>query len=126
MIKPQHRPGRPKSSPLTRNEQLRQAKRAQRERDQLSGLVLRQFKLHAGTAECLQRALSVGGFEDQLKEFLEESVIDSHAYANLKLLCWNRSSRYVSGRDAFALYERNWRFVDRSRMQASERELISR
>ena len=33
-------------------------------------------------------------------------------YPNLELLCWNRRAPYVTRREAFALYERNWRFVD--------------
>ena len=35
-------------------------------------------------------------------------------YAQLRDLCWNRPADTVlDGRDALAIYERNWRFVDR-------------
>ncbi|HXC38937.1 MAG TPA: hypothetical protein VN667_08315 [Burkholderiales bacterium] len=120
------RPGRPKTSELTRAEQLRQAKRAQRERDRRAGQVPVQIKLGRDTAESLRRALAVAGFEEGLKRYLDNTVIDSARYPNLKLLCWNRAGRYLSGKDAFALYERNWRFVDQRRMDKGERELIAR
>ena len=43
---------------------------------------------------------------------------------NLKLLCWNIDAPYVTRRDAFALYERNWRLVDISGAPEHERTLI--
>ena len=45
-------------------------------------------------------------------------------YPGLKLLCWNRRSASISRREAFALYERNWRFVDAVGMSERERALI--
>ena len=33
-------------------------------------------------------------------------------YPNLKLLCWNVEAPCITRRNAFALYERNWRLVD--------------
>jgi hypothetical protein len=50
--------------------------------------------------------------------------IEVAAYANLAALCWNRRDRFISGKEAFRLYERNWRFVDRRRMKPAERALI--
>jgi len=120
------RPGRPKSNPLPRDEQLRRAKRAQRARDRNAGLVLCQLKLQAQTAESLRDALGVPGFEELLRGFLEEAVVDVRRFPNLQLLCWNRAGPFVTERDAFALYERNWRFVDTKRMDETERLLIER
>ena len=45
-------------------------------------------------------------------------------YPGLKLLCWSRRPPYVTRREAFALYERNWRFVDLAGLSEHERALI--
>jgi hypothetical protein len=47
-------------------------------------------------------------------------------YPQLALLAWSRVLRDISEEDAFALYERNWRFVDVDALTAAERELIDR
>jgi hypothetical protein len=120
------RPGRPKTNPKPRPEQLRIAKRSQRERDRAAGLVLCQVKLPDATAQELRRALAVPGFDAELAQFLEEAVVDTRRFPNLKLLCWNRATPFLSGRDAFGLYERNWRFVDTRTMPEDERALIRR
>jgi len=109
-----------------RRERLRGAKRAQRERDRQAGLVACQVKLPAPTARRLRGALSIPGFETTLARFLEDSVVDTEAYPSLRDLCWSRAGRYVTARDAFALYERNWRFVDHASLLPRERELIHR
>lgn len=109
-----------------RREQLRLAKRAQRERDRDEGLVLCQVKLRPATAEKLRRALAIAGFEETLAWLLDESLVDVEAYPNLHLLCWNRAERFVPAAEAFALYERNWRFVDEKNLLPAERELIER
>ena len=120
------RPGRPKTSPHPRGEQLRRAKRAQRERDRKAGLVLCQLKMRAATAERLRNALAVPTFEARLDAYLAEAIVDARDYPDLQLLMWNRADRYLLDRDAFALYERNWRFVDRKRLAPRELALIRR
>ncbi len=120
------KPGRPRTNPLPRAEQLRRAKRAQRERDRDAGLVLCQLKLGKGTAERLRHAIAIPGFEAELADFLEEEIVDVCDHPNLRLLCWNRAGRFITGRDAFGLYERNWRLVDRARLGERERGLIER
>lgn len=48
-------------------------------------------------------------------------------YPQLRQLCWNRPADAVlSGKDALALYERNWRFVDEAALTVDERNLIDR
>lgn len=47
-------------------------------------------------------------------------------YPELALLAWNRAVRNISGEEALALYEANWRFVDQTRMTDKERDLIAR
>ncbi len=85
-----------------------------------------QVKLRPATAERLRRALAIPGFEDALARFLDDALIDTDAYPNLRLLCWNRSERFIPAREAFSLYERNWRLVDEKTLGSHERELIDR
>jgi hypothetical protein len=118
--------GRPRENPLPRQEQLRLAKRAQRARDRAAGRVLCQVKLGPAVAERLRHALVLPGFEARLAQFLAEELIDVREYPELALLCWNRADRFLSAREAFALYERNWRFVDAARLSARERDLVDR
>jgi hypothetical protein len=120
------RPGRPRTNPHPRREQLRRAKRAQRKRDRRAGLVLCQLKMRAATAARLRNALAVPAFEEQLDAYLAEAIVDARKYPNLQLLMWNRADRYLTGRDAFGLYERNWRFVDRKHLDPQEHDLIRR
>ena len=119
------RRGRPKSSTLSRAEQLRQAKRVQRARARSLGLVHYQLKLPREEAERLKAGLRQVDFARQLKSFLRQAVVAVDDYANLKALCWNRAERYLAAEDAFRIYERNWRHVDRKRMSVAERELIA-
>ena len=120
------RPGRPRTSPHPRSEQLRRAKRAQRKRDREAGMVLCQLKMGAATAERLRNALAIPTFEDQLDAFLRETILDARRFPNLQLLMWNRADPFLTDRDAFGLYERNWRFVDRNRLTRHELALIQR
>jgi hypothetical protein len=109
-----------------RREQLRRAKRAQRERERAAGLVTLPLKLPARLAERLRRAAALPGFEGNLGKFLDEALVKVADYENLAGLCWNRSERYLGAEEAFRLYERNWRFVDQARMRPAERALIER
>jgi hypothetical protein len=125
-MKAMRKPGRSAAGHARRREQLRLAKRAQRERDREAGLVLCQIKLHPTVAEKLRAGVSIPGFEAGLATFLDEALVDVTEYPNLRLLCWNRNERFIPAHEAFALYERNWRFVDEKALDESERELIAR
>ena len=118
--------GRPRANPLPRREQVRVAKRAQRERDRAAGLVLCQVKLPKNLAEQLRHAVAIPGFDAELKKFLEDALVEVRKYPNLQLLAWNRVDPYITERDAFGLYERNWKFVDTKTMIEQERQLIRR
>lgn len=118
--------GRPRSSPLPRTEQLRLAKQAQRARDRAAGQVLCQVKVTPSVSERLRQGLQLPGFEADLARFLAEQLIDVREFPELAGLCWNRSERFLPAREALSLYERNWRFVDRARLTASEAALIER
>ncbi len=116
--------GRPRTSHIGRAEQLRLAKRAQRVREREAGLVIARLKLPVALAERLAFAVRQEGFETALSAFLKAETIEIADYPQLKLLCWNRRGRFVSAREAWGMYERNWRFVERDRLEAPERELI--
>lgn len=46
-------------------------------------------------------------------------------YEQLRDLCWNRPTDTVlDGHDALAIYERNWRFVDRDALTEEEQALL--
>lgn len=48
-------------------------------------------------------------------------------FPQLKLIAWNRrGDSLVHEKDALALYERNWRFVDQAALDPVERDLIDR
>lgn len=121
---PKKAAGRPRTSHMTRAEQLRLAKRAQRAREREAGLVIARLKLPVALAERLAFAGRQEGFETAFSVFLRAETIEIADYPQLKLLCWNRRGRFVSAREAWELYERNWRFVERDQLEAPEQELI--
>ena len=47
-------------------------------------------------------------------------------YSQLQDLAWNRSGDLIPAKEAFSLYERNWRFIDVGRLDENERALIER
>jgi hypothetical protein len=118
--------GRPKVSQLTRKEQLRRAKRTQRERERLAGLVNAQLTLPKQTAEKLAVARRAPDFPQLLEAALDQIVIRIGDYAQLRDLAWNRADEFIPAKEAFQLYERNWRFVEPDRLDARERALIER
>ena len=116
--------GRPRISTLTRSEQLRMAKRAQRARDSKAGQIEVRLKFPKVIAERLLVAARQPGFVEALAETLDATVVDVDRYPQLKLLCWNQRAHYLAAEDAWSLYERNWRFVDPDRLEPAEHALI--
>ena len=53
-----------------------------------------------------------------------QGLVRVDEYPNLKLLCWNVEAPCITRRNAFALYERNWRLVDVAVAPEHERALI--
>ena len=100
--------GRPRTSPLTRAEQLRAAKREQRRRQRQAGLV-------TGTPR----------FRQSLDRFLRDEVLDLNEWPALRELAWNRANRWIPAEEALALYERNWRFVKTDSLTRKEANLIN-
>ena len=123
---PSTRPGRPRSSSLSRREQLRRAKRAQRERERAAGMTIVPLKLAARDAERMRAAMARPEFARRLRGLLDEDLIEIAAFESLAALCWNRRDRYLTAEETFRLYERNWRLVDQRRMKPVERALVER
>jgi hypothetical protein len=120
------RRGRPKSSKLPRREQLRRAKRAQRDRQRLAKVVEVQLTLPAHVAAKLAAARRGPSFVTQLDDVLDRLVVRLADYPQLEDLAWNRADEFITAKEAFELYERNWRFIDRSTLGEGERALIAR
>ncbi|WP_080437389.1 hypothetical protein [Burkholderia ubonensis] len=48
-------------------------------------------------------------------------------YPQLRFIAWNRpGDQVISEEEAFALYERNWRYVEVDKLEPGERDLIDR
>lgn len=119
-------PGRPRTSDVSRKEQLRRAKRAQRERERRAGLVNVQLLLPQPVADKLTAIRGLPGFAGLLDAALDHVVIRIHDYPQLSDLAWNRNDEFIPAEEAFKLYERNWRFVEPGRLEPREQELINR
>ena len=65
------------------------------------------------------------GFNSALTRMLEAETVDVARYPQLKLLCWNRRSQFLTAEEAWSLYERNWRFVEPGQLDPTERGLIN-
>lgn len=109
-----------------RREQLRLAKRAQRERERKSGLALVQLRLPHALAQKLTAAARQEGFANFLDHALDETLVHIEDFPALAELAWNRADKWIAAHDALRLYERNWRFVDAKNLDSRERALIER
>ncbi|MEX2524402.1 MAG: hypothetical protein WD750_05550 [Gammaproteobacteria bacterium] len=116
--------GRPRTSPLTRTEQLRTAKRAQRQRQRRAGLTTVELRLPTEQAERLRAAVNTPRFGEALNRFLQNEVLDINEWPVLRELAWNRADRWIPAEEALALYERNWRFVEPERLTQAEADLL--
>jgi len=118
--------GRPRTSTLTRAEQLRAAKRAQRQRERAAGVVAIELRLPAEQAARLKAALASPRFAPALDRALDELVVDLQRWPVLRDLAWNRANRWIPADEALGLYERNWRFVEMRRLGEEEAALVER
>ena len=125
MKKTTTRRGRPRTSLLTRTEQLRAAKRAQRQRERRAGLTTIELRLPVTQAERLRAAVNLPGFKPALDQFLQDIVLDIDQWPTLRELAWNRAVRWIPAEEALALYERNWRFVQPQQLTQAESDLIN-
>ena len=120
------RNGRPRTSRFDRAEQLRRAKRKQRDRDAAAGLRLVQLKVPDAVARKLAVLVRGPVFATMLDRLLDQAVIRIGDYPFLKQIAWNRADDYIAAKDALGLYERNWKFVDPARLTAQECALIEK
>jgi hypothetical protein len=118
--------GRTVTSKMTRGEQLRRAKRAQRERERRAGLVNVQLVLPRDTAAKLAVARRAADFPELLDDALDQLIVHLPDFPQLRDLAWNRTDEYIPAKEAFQLYERNWRFIEPGRLEPEERALIER
>ncbi|HEX4943381.1 MAG TPA: hypothetical protein VFV55_03445 [Usitatibacteraceae bacterium] len=118
--------GRPRTSDLTRAEQLRAAKRAQRRREREAGIAAVELRLPSERATQLRAATAAPRFKALLGSLLDNLVLDLEAWPVLRELAWSRSGRWILAEDALAIYERNWRFVDPRHLGKDEAALIER
>lgn len=118
--------GRPRTSPLTRAEQLRAAKRAQRARQRAAGVRPVEVVLPGVQADRWRAASASPRFREALDRLLEEMAVDRTAWPVLRGLTWNRSDRWIPADEALRLYERNWRHVETDDLGEDEARLIQR
>ena len=104
--------------------QLRNAKQRQRERDRAAGLVLYQTKLPLQLARRLKAGLNNPGFQALFREFLKTELVEISDFPQLKQLCWNIKTEFLTRADALAIYERNWRLIDQQALAPIERNFI--
>jgi hypothetical protein len=82
--------------------------------------------LPRAVAAKLKAAACVRKFAEQLDPLLDALVVRVGDYRALGDIAWSRATEFIPAREAFALYERNWRFVDPRRLDARERDLLDR
>ena len=116
----------PKRTRIPRAEQLRRAKRLQRERQREAGLVHLQLTLPKPLADKFVVARRQPEFVATLEHMLDEVLVRIADYPQLRDIAWNRDDGWISASEAFQLYERNWRFVDTKTMPPRERALLAR
>jgi hypothetical protein len=54
---------------------------------------------------------------------LDELIVHLPDHPQLRDLAWNRTDEYLPAKEAFQLYERNWRFVEPGRLDPAVTEL---
>ena len=107
-----------------RREQLRVAKRRQRAKERQAGFGLYQVKLAVQYRDRLKAGMQDERFIQDFCGFLKHEIVSIDEYPNLALLCWNQDVLYMTRREAFDLYERNWRLVDDASLEDHERGFI--
>jgi hypothetical protein len=111
---------------MTRQEQLRIAKRAQRQREKANGTEKVELRLQSEAAQKLRTAMLAPNFAQALDFFIANEVVDLDENPMLRDIAWNRQDRFIPAEQAMALYERNWRFVDIANLLPTEAALIER
>jgi hypothetical protein len=108
-----------------RLKQLRSAKKRQRDRDRADGFSFYQIKLPTRLVEKLKAGMKNETFVANLFNFVDKEIVDVGDYPTLKLLCWNRNQPFVTRKEAFQVYEGNWRHVDENQLDQGELDLLT-
>jgi len=107
-----------------RERQMREAKRRQRQREAEAGLGVYQVRLPQPLLKRFKVGMRQPEFVAALTAFLEQEVLHVIEYGGLASICWNLREEYLTRREAFALYERNWRYLDVDSMTEDETRLL--
>ena len=75
--------------------------------------------------EKLKAGMKDETFVASLFDFIDTEIVDVPNYPTLKLLCWNRDQSFITRKEAFQIYEGNWRHVDESKMDQRELNLLA-
>ncbi|MGC4119347.1 MAG: hypothetical protein QM765_33235 [Myxococcales bacterium] len=59
------------------------------------------------------------------ERFLDTQVVRVADFPALKEIAWNLHDDFLPARLAFALYERNWKYIDHAHMDARERDFLA-
>jgi hypothetical protein len=114
------------SKRLQHDSTMRNADSRARRRKRRVGIAPVQLRLPRELGAKLLRASGEPGFNADLERFLDEVLIPIADYPGLRSIMWSRRDARIPAREAFQLYERNWRFIDAARLSAAERALIDR
>jgi len=55
---------------------------------------------------------------------MDTTTVEIDRYPNLRLLTWQLHRNRISGAEALAIYEREWRHLDHAHMPPREKRLI--
>ncbi|MEZ5661097.1 MAG: helix-turn-helix domain-containing protein [Burkholderiaceae bacterium] len=69
--------------------------------------------------------MNVVGDADAAPELACEDAVRLADYPQLEQVAWHRHGQTLTQQEAFALYERNWRHVDQSKLTPAERDFIA-
>lgn len=89
-------------------------------------MVKLELRLPVDDADKLRLAMANPEFREAVSALLDHYVVDITQWPALRDLAWNRVDRWIPGAEALALYERNWRHVDRERLDERERAFIGK
>ncbi len=78
--------------------------------------------MHVNAAEASLESSRCESWDDRWPQ----TVVRLGDYPQLRDLAWNRVDDFIRGKEAFQLYERNWRLLDLALLDGRERELIAR
>jgi hypothetical protein len=85
-----------------------------------------ELALPAAVAAKLAVARRSADFAGTLDRALDRAVVRVADYPQLRDLAWSRTDELIGAKEAFQLYERNWRFIEPGRLDERERALIAR